>query len=668
VNQLVQFTRGDKVRIEVFAGEKAEAISPFLFGKFTENLGSNVYNGLWAQILRNTGFEPAEYFSHHGEGGIWRRMGHIGMLNVYPHLQNDMREGIACFWGKWGLGDVAYSLSEDCVNSNSAQMIEVNSLMSDEVGVLQPIWLPTHRTKEYEVSLWVKGTVKQAHVAIRTEDGATVGECTIPVSPEWSKQEAQISIDTGDFERGRPFLFTIALSEPGMVLLDQCFLFPTDHMNGFDPDVVRLLKESRLSMLRFPGGNFASGYHWKDGIGPIDARPIRLNPAWDLDEPNHVGTDEYITLCRMLGCEPLICVNAGNGTPEEAAQWVEYCNGTLDTEFGRLRARNGNPEPYGVKFWEVGNELYGEWQIGHCSSQEYAERYRRFHDAMKAVDPTINLIANGQDCAWNAAIIEKDKDILRSLSTHLLLGSAVPEDAEPEQVYLSYMALPFWFENELRAMGRQMEQGGVAEPKLAVTELQMFTKSPRLPNNQTLSEAIVYSGMVNAMIRTQGLVEIFTHSALVNHGGGILKQREFTFPNPVYWAHRIYASQPGRIPVQLRLTCPCFSVKQLHDLPGWEDVPYVDAIALLNEAGEKLNLIVTNRHPRKAMESQIYIHGMDASPHVIVKALTGRDFMTRNTFEVPDEVSPSLSQVDASGSSVVLVLPPHSITRLTFGK
>jgi len=376
---LVEFTAGDQARIEIMASEQRESpVSPLLFGKFTEHLGSNVYHGIWAQILMNSGFEPASYFSHRGGEELDHRLVSTGRYTGVPDLLESHKAGTACLWARWGEGDVTYSLDTDRINSDTSQRIEIRSLSTPEAGVRQPIFLPLHRTGKYEVRVWAKGTVKQLHIAIRTTDGKELGGADLTaLGSEWNHYTVRFDVDREGIARGQLLLLTLGMTEPGTVWLDQCFLFPADHMRGFDPDVVRFLRDSKLPLLRFPGGNFASGYDWKDGVGPIDERPMRHNRSWNQDEPNHVGTDEYMAFCKLVGCEPLICVNAGDGTPEEAAHWVEYCNGDADTKYGSLRAKNGHPEPYGVKYWEIGNELYGNWQIGHCTAEEYAERHAR---------------------------------------------------------------------------------------------------------------------------------------------------------------------------------------------------------------------------------------------------------------------------------------------------
>ncbi len=172
-------------------------------------------------------------------------------------------------------------------------------------------------------------------------------------------------------------------------------LLPADHVGGADPDVIRLLKASRLPILRWPGGNFVSGYHWEEGVGPIDARPTVPNYAWGAVETHRFGTDEFLAYCRVVGCEPMICINGGDGTPEEAARWVEYCNGAPSTPMGRLRTKHGYREPYGVRHWELGNELWGRWQYHWTTAAGYVDRYRRFAEAMRTADPSIELYACG---------------------------------------------------------------------------------------------------------------------------------------------------------------------------------------------------------------------------------------------------------------------------------
>ena len=666
-NDLITFEQSDTgAEIHLYPDEKAEEpISPYLYGKFTEHLGRNIYGGMWAQILSNPGFEGWHFWGSDFED-IKRRMEHYARWSGASNLIDSYDKGIAPWWLVYGRGDADYELDTDAFNSELAQKITVRSLNSPQVGVRQIIFLPLHREQDYELSLYARSEqICKLRLAIRRTDQEervlAAGEVDV-ASGDWRRYSLKFDIQEA-VEKGAPLMITVSLSEPGTVWLDQMALFPEDNVKGFDPDVVRLTRESRLPLLRYPGGNFVSGYHWKDGIGPVDERKSVKNEAWNMIEYNHVGTDEFIDFCRAVGADPLICLNAGDGTPEEAAEWLEYCNGDTNTKYGALRAENGHPEAHNVVYWEIGNELYGNWQIGHCTPEEYAERYEKFYKAMMAVDPTIKIIANGQDLRWNKPIVQKKSDILRSLTTHTLIGGGTPEDADPTEVFESLMAYTHSYTSHLQEMGAQMAEG-VEEPKLAVTELQIFTNRPGLPNNGSLSESLFWAGIVNACIRTGGLVEMITHSALVNHGGGLRKMRGIVYPNPVYYARKLYSTQSGAIPVRANVRGPMYRSSGRYSPEI--DVPYLDVVALADDNDSELNLIITNRHPQKALDVNIFLHDFDSSELAHVQTVAGESYMTQNEWNRPDQVKLKESELRMDGAELKYSIPAHSIVLLTF--
>jgi alpha-N-arabinofuranosidase len=669
---LIRWVEDNAPRLEVFTDQRREqAISPRLFGKFTEHLGRNVYHGIWAQVLVNPGLEPTRFFQYGGRPPAETLPHHLAWWGVSEavtrplsrRLEESLREGVAYGWMRTGDGEARYALDPDRVNSETSQRIEVRS---PRAGVAQPIFLPLHRQRRVSLSVWAKGDAGNLYASIRTADERRVlAEGRVgKLTKSWCEYTLRLSVDTVGIERGELLVFALTVDAPGTVWIDQCFLFPADNVSGFDVDAVKALKQAKLPLLRFPGGNFVSGYHWEDGVGPIDDRPLRPNPAWhDVVEYNHVGTDEYMALCKAVGCEPLICINAGNGTPEEAARWVEYCNGSTSTPQGRRRAANGHPEPYRVRYWEIGNELWGDWQIGHCTREEYADRYRRFVQAMKAVDPTIEVIACGQDAHWNEPLIERCADILRSLSIHTLIAHSVPPDTPTERIYRSIAAFPVWYEGHLAELGRQMARR-VKPPRIAITELQIMT--PHRVNNQTITEAVYLSGIINTSIRLGDLVELITHSALMNHGGGLRKHREFVWKNPVQLAHEMYAHLAGRIPIGLTVTSPTFSVAALHDLPAVEKAPYLDAVAAMNADGSELTLMVTNRHPDSALTTDIVLRDFVPRGAVSVHTLAGDSPTAQNSFEQPDAVRMVKGTARAGKEGLRYTFPPLSLNLLTF--
>ena len=196
-------------------------------------------------------------------------------------------------------------------------------------------------------------------------------------------------------------------------------LMPADNVLGWRADTLALLRELDSPVYRWPGGNFVSGYDWKDGVGDPDRRPPRKNPAWKGVEHNDVGLHEFMDLCRLIGTAPYVAVNTGKGGPESARELVEYANGAATTPFGRKRAENGSSRPFGVKLWAVGNEMYGDWQIGHMPLSKYVEKHKAVVDAMRTVDPGIEPIAVGAVGEWSQTMLRDASTHMAHLSEHL---------------------------------------------------------------------------------------------------------------------------------------------------------------------------------------------------------------------------------------------------------
>jgi len=195
-------------------------------------------------------------------------------------------------------------------------------------------------------------------------------------------------------------------------------LMPGDNVEGMRPDTLQLLRELDSPIYRWPGGNFVSGYEWHHGIGPRDERPPRFDYAWNAVDSNDFGLDEFIVFCRLLKTEPLVVVNSGYGDAYSAAREVEYANAPADSRLGRRRAANGHPEPYGVKYWGVGNEMYGNWQLGHIDLKQYVIKHNLFAEAMRKVDPAIELIAVGDAGPWSEGMLRGSADQMSLLSEH----------------------------------------------------------------------------------------------------------------------------------------------------------------------------------------------------------------------------------------------------------
>ena len=508
--------------------------------------------------------------------------------------------------------------------------------------------LPLHRERRYVFGVYARAArALDCDVSLRVaSSGGEVASARLRVpGPSWTECSAELHVADGP-QAGELCYLAVTFQGPGTLWLDQAALLPADAKDGLDPDVVRLTKAAGTTLLRFPGGNFASGYHWRDGIGPRDKRVSMLNPAWGGIETNQFGTHEWMAFCEAVGAEPFICVNCGNGTPEEAADWIRYCNEPPDGELGRLRAENGHPEPYGVRFWEVGNELWGDWQVGHCTPEEYAGRYDAFAQAMLAADPSIQLIANGGDGDWNPRFLGAVTQPVRSLSIHRLIGWGVPADADPQDVFLALAGYGTLFDEQLASMQQLMRDHGIAEPKLALTELMSTAHVGPDRSWYNFLEVPYFAGMMNACIRRRHAVELITRTAVVNHGGGLAKVREVTFPEPVHFLSRIYGSMSGRWPVACSVTCPQYDV-DVKGLPVLSSMPALECMALLNDDGDELTLIVTNRDPRNAYAAAIDLSGFTPTKGAKVRTLAAPPTAI-NTWDNPDQVALAEGTADAA--------------------
>jgi alpha-N-arabinofuranosidase len=222
--------------------------------------------------------------------------------------------------------------------------------------VRQAVYLPVQRVLRYTGYVYVKPVSGPLSVEVsirrRNHPDEVLARASLSASGDsWQKHEFELELQRGALSRNEPADFVIALSDGARALIDQAILYPADHVCGLDPEMVQVARDLRTPLPR-DGGNFTSGYHWRDGIGPMDARVSMINQAWGMPEYNHFGTDEFLRFCRLIEAEPQICLNLGSGTPEEAAEWVEYVNSNWNDGRGGL-------------LWELGNELWGDWQIGY---------------------------------------------------------------------------------------------------------------------------------------------------------------------------------------------------------------------------------------------------------------------------------------------------------------
>ncbi len=373
--------------------------------------------------------------------------------------------------------------------------------------------------------------------------------------------------------------------EPGSPLADA---------DGYRKDVMSAIHGLGVTMLRWPGGNFVSGYNWKDGIGPKKDRPVRPEGAWGSLEPNQFGTDEFLKYCERTGVEPYVCINAGLGTVEEARQWVEYTNESRDTYWAQQRRKNGRNEPYKVKYWGLGNEIDGPWQLGHKSAEDYVKFALEAAKAMRRADTSIKLIASGSSnfrpgsnwIEWNRTILDGLKSEIDYISLHTYTGNpqnnlenflgasqnidqrieivdglikaAQAGDARPRPIYIAYDEWNVWY----RARG----------------ESEFATGKTQLEEIYNFEDALAMGMFFNSFIRHANIVKMANLAQIVNVIAPIFTNEKGLFLQPIYFPIAEYAKQKGNTAVDLWITSPTY--RTAANRPA---IPYLDTSATLDK-------------------------------------------------------------------------------------
>ncbi|MCX7014600.1 MAG: hypothetical protein NTW86_18960 [Candidatus Sumerlaeota bacterium] len=618
--------QGDKARLAVEADEETPwQVSPLIYGTFSEplNFGGPIYRSLWAQKVMNPSFEPGcppleSSLSLPGDPFDDAAVRAIAKGEWLPILPTKKDEA-ASPWLAVGQGEAKFSLAGDAYNSERCQKIEA-SASARGVGVAQPPELQAWRKTRFHLRCFLRceGPAPAVAASLYYQAKPIASARFDSVATEWKAFEASFETPVVNQPRNA-FLLALTFDGPGTLFVDQVTLTPEDAIDGFDPQAIEQTRAMKTGWIRWPGGNYASGYHWRDGVGPLDKRPTRKNPAWKGLDPNYVGTDEYLQLCRLVATEPYICVNAGNGTAQEAADWVEYCNGSIDTPMGKLRAQNGHPEPYGVKYWNIGNEMWGDWQIGHCTPEVYAERYAKWTKAMRERDPSIRFVACGQGPfgdanmrRWNEVLMDKTGKDLEAVDfhTYIRLDRLTKLDA---QTRLDAMAaMPIAFEQALMdfralCLKRGMDQVRVDEGEYSCAAIPGV--KPRL---MTATTMVAHAGWLHSFIR-QGeyvLGANATEFSLFNPRDG-----QFDRHHVRYDLFQLYATEAGSQPVRARLETPVRTYpKRIGVIGPVRDLPLVDAVALKDPKDGSLSISLINRDLQNEIPLEVDIRGFVPQP------------------------------------------------------
>jgi len=429
---------------------------------------------------------------------------------------------------------------------------------------------------------------------------------------------------------------------------------PANNMAGFRTDVVQALQALHVPNLRWPGGNMVSEYRWTDGIGDRDKRPPRFTR--ELWETNDVGIDEFIQLCRLIGAKPYLAVNAGDGTPEEAVALVEYCNLGPEKKYGKERGQNGYPEPYNVRLWGIGNEMFGSWQKGHVDEETYARRHVAIAQAMRAVDRNMKIVASGARYwfypRWNQALLQIAGDHLDYISLHSYAkkyrSSMKKEDLKnpkfAEEFYYYIVSLPYVIEEQIMETDKEIRKtlAGRADVKVAFDEWNCWAYlAPYELVDFQLRDVLYTAGVFHAFRRQNQAVTLANFSKTVNALSMIRVNPSGIFFNPQYLTYKIYLNHSGPVLLDTESNCDSFPA------PEYEEgrpqavgrIKYLDVSATASQDGKTVFLAVINLHRKKAIETVISFDSWKFSPDVTTYEIYDDDDMAENTFENPDRLT-----------------------------
>ena len=467
---------------------------------------------------------------------------------------------------------------------------------------------------------------------------------------------------------------------------------PVADERGFRKDVMEGAKTMGVANVRFPGGCWAPYYHFYDGIGPKESRPKTLWRSYYGEPQNDFGTDEFVEWCREIGAEPYICVNMGTGTVEEARNWVEYCNAPVGSQWADKRAANGHPEPFNVKYWSLGNEIEGKWELGYCDNgHDYVKKAREFAMAMKAADPNIILVANGAHFPiidgyysapggrypepadnWNRTVLDEMFGYIDYISMHDYIGNDYKDrirdklaDMTQEEIHY-YLAEGMGFLEDAYQIVRQdiklvqHKHSNLKPIGIALDEYNPWYQEDNVTfSPYNLSDALLVGQYFNIFLRNADVATLCNMAQLVNTLPALVVEpgTDRYYRQPISFIPEMFLPNRGATAVD--------TWTESTRRKGWyyPDMPLIDASATLDESGRALTVNIVNNDAANEQSVTIEALGLELSDYT-ARTLTG-DLADRNDFDHPNAIEPTTVNGTLQQDGTV-TLAPASVTVLRF--
>lgn len=474
-----------------------------------------------------------------------------------------------------------------------------------------------------------------------------------------------------------PFLFGGFAEHMGRCLYGGIYEPASPHADerGFRRDVLAALRELNFSIIRYPGGNFLSGYNWLDGVGPREQRPRRRELAWQSIETNQFGTNEFIEFCREINTLPMLGVNLGTGSLSDASNLVEYCNAPVGSKYADLRAAHGYRQPHAVQYWCLGNEMDGDWQIGHLEAEEYARKAREAAKMMKWQDSSIKLTVCGSSSMgmstfpeWDRIVLETCWEHVDHLSLHRYVGNCENDTA-------SYLALTSPFEQQVDTLAAVLryvkaKQRSKHDVYLSWDEWNVWykdmtmkgcwTEAPHLIEEiYNLEDALVVAEWLNVFLRKCDVLKIACLAQIVNVIAPILTTTNSLVKQTTFYPFKLFRQFAHGMALDALVRSPLYPTRQFGDMP------LLDASASYDAAGGRSAVFLVNRSQTDPLATEVIWHSGAPRQIAAIHQFTGTDPKAANTFEQPNVILPiTLAGAPVVERTVRLNLPPLSFTVL----
>lgn len=620
------------------------AVNPYLYGANLEHIGRSIYGGAWAEMLRSRKFAGHDRMYVGLSEGLRHQHPSYGVVQPWEAHAPDYAR-------------VLYVHDNTTIyTGEQSQRITIRQPDDAWHGIGQG-GLFLDEGRDYDLRVVLRGQGQLVQIAL---DGST---WEVEAASEWATYRHTFRAQS----RNPHGNLRISIRE-GTLWIGCASLMPSDNIDGWCADVIAMIRQLAPTFLRWPGGNFVSGYAWESGIGDRDQRPSYFDPAWKVWETNDVGTDEFMRLCQLVGCEPVLTVNMGDGTAEEAASWVEYCNASPDMPWGSWRAQQGHPEPYNVKTWFVGNEQFGNWQVGHCDAETYASSFHEYADLMREVDPDLFLIGVGVPTDlyghWNELVLRGAGAAMDALSVHYYSIRtelwATPPPAET--LYIPKVAAAHEVMQMLDRTLDLIARHSDPPVPLAFDEWNTYVagKAPDYFEEYTIADALYVGGVMNHCLRRADRIVMSAIYNFINVMANIRVTPDALWVTPSALVLQLMTRHHGQQSIAVQVESPAFDSPETGNQPAMNAIPLVDAAATYDAAQATVYLSLVNRDPHRA--SHVRIDGIVRAGAAALHIVAGDDGMALNTEDDPERVG--IETGEWSTGDEVLTLRPHSFTMM----